>query len=63
MTTPYQLADIAILANHKVKMKENEKQDLARDPKKICNMNGMIPVEGGAVRTVLNNPEKSLGEL
>ena len=52
-----QILDFAILANHRIKLKESEKKgkylDLAREQKKLWNMKEtMIPIVLGALSTV-----------
>ena len=69
----YQIVDFAVSANHRVKLKENEKKDkyLARGLKKLLNMKvTVITIVIGALGTVnkwlvqeLENTEKSPGDL
>ena len=60
--------DFAVPADHRVKLKENEKMDkyldLARELKRLWNMRvKVIPIVVGALETVLINLEKRLGDL
>ena len=63
-----QLVDFAVPADHRVKLKENEKMDkyldLARELKKLWNMKvKVIPIVVGALGTVPKGLEKSLENL
>ena len=60
--------DFAVPADHRVKLKENEKmdkyQDLARELKKLWNIRvKVIPIVDGALGTVPINLEKEMEEL
>ena len=60
--------DFAVPADHRVKMKENEKMDkpldLARERKKLWNMKvKVIPIVVGAFGTVPKSFEKRLEEV
>ena len=75
MTRPYnnqqkkrELADFAISANHRVKLKESKKndkyQDLARELKKLWNMKvTIIPIVIGALGTVTKGLIQGLEDL
>ena len=63
-----QLVDFAVPADHRVKLKENEKMDkyldLARELKKLWNMKvKVIPIVVGALGTVPKGLEKGLENL
>ena len=63
-----QLVDFAVPADHRVKLKENEKMDnyldFARELKKLWNMRvKFIPIVVGALETVPINLGKRLEDL
>ena len=64
----YQIVDFAILADHRVKLKESEKRDkyldLAREVKKTWNMKVIvIPIVIGALGAILKGLTKGQEDL
>ena len=62
------IADFAVVADHRIKLKECEKKDkyldLARELKKLCNMQvTIIPIVIGAFGTVTKGLLKGLEDL
>ena len=56
--------DFAVPADHRVKLKENGKMDLARELKKLWNMRvKVIPIVVGALGTVPKGLERGLENL
>ena len=67
-TRTCKIVDFAVPANHRIKLKEYEKKDkyvdLARELKKLWNMQGtIIPIVIGAFGTVTKGLLKRLGDL
>ena len=62
------IVDFAVLTDHRIKLKENEKKDkyldLARELKKLRNMNvTIVPIVSGAFGKVLKGLLKALEDL
>ena len=56
--------DSAVPVNHRVKIKENEKRDLARVLKKLCDVKvAVLTIVIGALRIILKGLIKGLEDL